>query len=74
MPNLHHAVEELGSVNRSQTRVDKLLQVVSGCGLCMQEEPANSHQRAVISPNSRHQQVKLRRLRDRLDSAEVTHH
>lgn len=73
MPNLRHVLAGLEFANRDQTSVDELLRTTLGFGDRMQQGPTKSRQEAVIKTCSRHQWTKIRRLCNRLDSAEATH-
>lgn len=48
MTSVRHVLGGLGSANRSQTSVDKILQTIAGFGRRLQEGPNNSYQEAVI--------------------------
>lgn len=74
MANLHHAHRGKVSAYRSQISVVELFPIISSTGRRLQKRPANSRQTAVMSSDNRHQQAKLRRLRDLLESEEAAYH
>lgn len=74
MLSLREALSGLKLANRGQKRVDKLLQTNLGFGCCTREEPIQSWQEAEIQYKSYHQRDEIRRLLDRLDSAEAAYY
>lgn len=73
MPNLCHDLGGLETAKMGQTSVDEMLQIFLGFGHRMQEEPSNRHLGAVILSYSCNERAEIRRLHDRLSSAEAPH-
>lgn len=60
--------------NRDHTSLENLFKTTTGFGSCLEDGPAISCQRAVVSSNSRHLWAMTGRLHDQLDAWEDCHH